>query len=80
MSELVMNTHTNDNAVKVLGEVADALRTLLSEHEEYWTGKIRGNADKRQALIRQLIDSDPTVVAARTALTRAICVLDQAAS
>lgn len=76
-----MTTHTTqDNAIKVLGEVADALRTLLSEHEDYWQGRIRGNGDKRQALVRQLIDADPTVVAARTALTRAVCVLDQAAA
>jgi hypothetical protein len=76
-----MTTHTtHDNAIKVLSEVADVLRALLSEHEAHWTGKIHGGGDKRQALVRQLIDSDPTIVAARTALTRAICVLDQASA
>jgi hypothetical protein len=76
-----MPTHTtNDNAVKVLGEVADALRTLLSEHEQYWTNRFREQRGRKRQdfLIRELLDNDPTVTAARTALTRAICVLDQA--
>jgi hypothetical protein len=70
-----MNTHTT---IKVLNEVTDALRDLLAEHEQYWTSQIRGNKDRRAHLVRELIDNDPQVIAARRALTRAICILDKA--
>lgn len=68
---------TQDATLKVLNEVTDALRDLLAEHEQYWTSQIRGNAGRRAHLVRELIDNDPQVIAARRAITRAICILDK---